>query len=199
MKKCYLLILSISITFLNIYGQPDIEKEIISGLIAEEFTPVIKESGINENKKILDQKDNCLIIISETYNQAIDLRTSPIGDFLKRELTNLDSCMLNDFVEKNQYTVKVPELCLDRIKVIYMAKTKWDEIMKEGGWSDYHKNYGPIPTINLSRPGINKNMNKAIIYYDAKSDKLGGSGFYLILEKVNNNWSIKEKIIAWRS
>jgi len=199
MKKCYLFILSITITFLNIYGQPDIEKEIISGLIAEEFSPVIDESGINENEKNLDQKDNCLIIISETYKQAIDLRTGPTGNFLKRELTNLDSCMLNDFAEKNQYTVKVPALCLDRIKIIYMAKGKWDEIMKEGGWSNYHNNYGHIPTINLSRPGINKNMNKALIYYDTKSDKLGGSGFYLILEKVNNNWIIKEKIISWRS
>ena len=42
-------------------------------------------------------------------------------------------------------------------------------------------------------------MNKGLIYYGAISDKLGGSGFYLILEKVNNKWIVKEKIISWRS
>jgi hypothetical protein len=199
MKKCYLFILSISIALLNSYGQSDIEKEIISGLLVEEFTPVINEPSLNENEKNLDQEDYCLIIISETYKQETDLRSGPTGNFLKSELTNLDSCMLNDFAEKNQYSVKIPELCLDRIKLIYIAKEKWNEIMKEGGWPSYHNNYGHIPTINISRPGINKNMNKALIYYDTKSGKLSGSGFYLILEKANNSWVIKEKIIAWRS
>ncbi len=80
-----------------------------------------------------------------------------------------------------------------------MSKKEWDEIIKGGGWAKYHSIYGYIPTISLSRPGINKNMNKALIYYGAISDKLGGAGFYLILEKIDSKWIIKEKIIAWRS
>jgi hypothetical protein len=71
--------------------------------------------------------------------------------------------------------------------------------MKQGYWKQYHNLYGYIPVINLSRPGINKNLDKAFIYYDAKSDKLGGSGFLITLAKVDNKWIIKEKIIAWKS
>lgn len=143
--------------------------------------------------------DNSIIILSETFTQTIDTEDDLLVKFLRTGLAGLDSCTMNDFFKKNQSSVKIPEFCLDQIKIIYMTKKEWNEIIKGGGWSRYHSIYGYIPTISLSRPGINEDMNKGLIYYDAISDKLGGSGFYLILEKVNNKWIVKEKIISWRS
>jgi hypothetical protein len=88
---------------------------------------------------------------------------------------------------------------LDKVKIKYLSQKEWNGIMEQGSWNQYHSIYGYIPTINLSRPGINESMNKAFIYYDAKSDKLGGAGFLITLEKVDNRWIVIERIIAWMS
>jgi len=189
----FTLFLSLSLSISN--DQTHIETEIIRDLIDAEFGSVTDESTIYD----IDQKDHCIIILSETFTQTIDTSMDSMGKFQKRGLTGLDSSTMNDFIKKNQSSVKITEFFLDQIKTIFMDKKKWDEIIKEGGWARYHSLYGYIPTISLSRPGINEKMNKAFIYYGAISDKLGGAGFYVLLEKVNNKWIIKDKIIAWRS
>jgi hypothetical protein len=179
--------------FYGAYGQTDVESEIISDLIEAEFGSVHEQSDPNENDK------NSIIVISETFIQTIDTSNISLMKFLKSGLTNLDSIMINDFIKKNQSSVNVPKFKIDQIKTIFMDRQKWDAKLKEGGWAGYHDTYGYIPTINVSRPGMNKIKKKAFIYYDVKSDKLGGAGFYLILENAADKWTIKEKIIAWRS
>lgn len=53
--------------------------------------------------------------------------------------------------------------------------------------------------IKISRPGLNSDMTKALIYYSSSSGGLSGAGFYLILEKVDNKWIVKESMLAWIS
>lgn len=202
MKNVYLLFLTFSIVYCSVHGQTAIEEEIISDLIEEEFGPVPAESVIhgNEQKKNLtDPKQSSIIIISESSIQTMDTRVDSLEKFQRIGLASLDLYTMNDFFKKNLSSTKITKFYLDKIKIIYMSQKEWDGIMEQGGWKQYHNNYGYIPTINLSRPGINESMNKAFIYYDAKSDKLGGAGFFIILEKVNNKWIVKEKIIAWMS
>ena len=118
MKKVYLFFLTFSIIIFSAHGQTDIEKEIISDLIEAEFGSVTDESSINGK----DQMDNSIIILSETFTQTIDTKDDPLGEFLRTELAGLDSCTMNDFFKKNQSSVKIPEFCLDQIKIIYMTK-----------------------------------------------------------------------------
>jgi asparagine synthetase A len=202
MKKGYLLFLTFSIVFCSVHGQTDIEKKIISDLIAEEFSPVPDESVINENgqkKNLTDQEESSIIIISESNTRTLDTRVDSLEEFHRIGLAGLDLYTMNDFFKKNQSSVKITKFYLDKIKIIYVSQKEWVKIMEQGGWAQYHSIYGYIPAINVSRPGINEKMNKAFIYYDAKSDKLGGAGFFIILENVNNKWIIKEKVIAWMS
>jgi hypothetical protein len=202
MKKVILLFLISPIVIFSVQGQTDIEKEIISYIIEEEFSPVPDESfteGNEQNKNIKDQEEISIVIISESRIQTFNSRFDSLEGFQNRGLASLDLYMMNDFFKKNKSSVKITEFSLDKIKIIYLSKEEWDGIMKQGYWKQYHNLYGYIPVINLSRPGINKNLDKAFIYYDAKSDKLGGSGFLITLAKVDNKWIIKEKIIAWKS
>ncbi len=202
MKNVILLFLTFPIVLFSVQGQTDIEKEIISYLIEEEFSPVSDESFIDENeqnKNLKDQEEVSIIIISESRIQTFDTRFDSLEIFQKRGLASLDLYTMNDFFKKNQSSIKIAKFSLDKIKIIYMSKDEWDGIMNQGGWKQYHSIYGYIPIINLSRPGINESLNKAVIYYDAKIDKLGGAGFLITLEKVDNKWIIKEKIIAWMS
>lgn len=202
MKNVILIFLTFTIVSFSVQGQTDIEKEIFSYLIEEEFSPVPDESIIegNEQNKILkDQEEISIVIISESRIQTFNTGFDSLEGFQKRGLPSLDLYTMNDFFKKNQNSIKIAKFSLSGIKIIYMSKDEWDGIMKQGSWKQYHSIYGYIPTINLSRPGINESMNKAFIYYDAKSDKLGGAGFLITLEKVDNKWIIKEKIIAWMS
>ncbi|MBN1186938.1 MAG: hypothetical protein JXB49_31970 [Bacteroidales bacterium] len=202
MKKAYLLFLIFLSVFFSVHGQTGIEIEIISDLITEEFSPAPDGSVKNENeqkKNLKNKKENSIIIISESFTNMIDTRVDSLEKLQRNGLAGLDLYTMNDFIKKNLSSVMIPEFHLDQIKIIYMSQKEYEEIMEQGGWNQYHKTYGFIPTITLSRPGINVSMNKAFIYYSAISDKLGGAGFYLVLEKVNNKWIIKEKIIAWMS
>lgn len=202
MKNVILLLLAFPTVMFTVQGQTDIEKEIISYLIEEEFSPVPDESftdGNEQNKNLKDQEEISIIIISESRIQTFITRFDSLERFQQRGLASLDLYTLNDFFKKNQTSIEIAKFSLDKINIIYMSPEEWDGIMKQGGWTQYHSLYGYIPVINVSRPGINESLNKAFIYYDAKSDKLGGSGFLITLEKVDNKWIIKEKIIAWMS
>lgn len=202
MQKVIMLFLIFQIVLFSVQGQTDIEKEIISSLIEEVFSPVSDESftdGNDQNKNLKDQEEISIVIISESCIQTFNARFDSLEGFQKRGLASLDLYAMNDFYEKNQSSVEITEFSLEKIKIIYLSKDEWDGIMKQGYWKHYHDLYGYIPVINLSRPGINESLDKAFIYYDEKSDKLGGSGFLITLEKVDDKWIIKEKIIAWKS
>jgi hypothetical protein len=202
MKNLFLLFLALQIGCINLQGQTDTEKEIISSLIEEEFSQDPDDSiedGNEENKNLRDQEEIDIVIILESRIQSIDTVFYSLAGFQKMGLASLDLNTMNDFYNKNQKSIQIKKFCSNEVKIKYLSQKEWNEIMDQGSWKHYHSIYGYIPTINLSRPGINEGMNKAFMYYDAKTDKLGGAGFYVMLEKVEEKWVIKEKIIAWRS
>lgn len=202
MKNLILLFLTFPIVLFNVQGQTDIEKEIFSCLINEEFSPAPDESSIDRNEQnnnLKDQEEISIIIISESYTQTFNTGFDSLERFQEMGLASLDLYTMNDFYTKNQGSIEIERFSLDKIKIIFMSQEEWDVILQQGSWKNNHKIYGNTPTIKLSRPGINVGQNKAFIYYDAKSDKLGGAGFLLTLEKVDNKWIINEKIILWRS
>jgi len=87
MQKVYLLFLSFSIVFFSVHGQTDIEKEIISYLIEEEFSPVPDESFIDGNeqdKNLKDQEEISIIIISESRIQTFNTGFDSLERFQKR-------------------------------------------------------------------------------------------------------------------
>jgi hypothetical protein len=51
----------------------------------------------------------------------------------------------------------------------------------------------------LSRPGINVKKNRALIYFEYSTDGLAGIGMYVILDKLNGKWLVKESMEVWES
>lgn len=184
------------------YGQIETEQEIISSVISAIIKQLSDEYKTNTDIQMVnpDYKNEALaIVIKETVTSAFHLEADSLAKYQRNGLSILDHFTLNDFFNKNRSSIIVDRITESENKIIYMSKNEWNNILHNGGWDNYHKTFGLIPTIKISRPGINQTKDRALIYYDTIIDKLGGSGFYLITEKVNKHWIVKETMIAWRS
>ena len=186
------------------FGQIDIENEIISALIKSEIKSTPNDTVFTRKgqiKKIKTFKTPDVIIVNETETFLFDPKVDSLGRF-KNETNGLPS-LENDtylnFIDKNKAKIQIDSVKNFSGTITYITKQAIENIFKQGGWDNYHKIYGFKPMIKISRPGLNSDMTKALIYYSSSSGGLSGAGFYLILEKVDNKWIVKESMLAWIS
>ena len=197
----------LTITFLTListsgFGQIDIENEIISALIKSEIKSLPNDTVFTrkgEIKKIKTYKDSDIILVNETETFLFDPIVDSLGFFKSNGLSSLELDCYTDFKEKNNSKIQIDSISNFKGIIKYISSTEIKEIFKQGGWENYHKSLGVKPLVKVSRPGLNYDKTKALIYYSSSIDGLGGAGFYLILEKLNGKWIVKETMWAWIS
>ena len=184
------------------FGQVDIENEIITDLIRSEFKQLPNDTIFNRNgqiKKINTFKKPEIVLQIETETYLFDPKWNSLEMFNKNGLSSLDSDCYSDFCEKNRLKVSIDSIDNFQGTISYFTKNETIGLYKQGGWDNYHKKFGNIPIVKVSRPGISIDKNKAFIYYSKSFDDLASAGFYVILERINNNWIIKKTKLAWIS
>lgn len=199
-----LLIFILTLICTGGFGQIRIENEIISALINSEIKSLPDDSVFNskgEIKRIKAYKRPDIILVIETETFLFDPKVDSLGRF-KNEvngLPSLDNDAYLDFIDKNKTKIQIDSVHNFPGTIAYVTRQEIENIFKQGGWDDYYKTYRFKPMIKISRPGLNKDMTQAFIYYSSSSGALSGAGFYLILEKVDNKWIVKESLLAWIS
>jgi hypothetical protein len=70
----------------------------------------------------------------------------------------------------------------------------------QSGWDIFYNHYPQAPGITtLSRVGFNAALDQALVYIGTQSNWLAGSGYYILLKKVNGAWSIDQRVMVWVS
>lgn len=199
-----LTIIVLTLIWTRGFGQTDIDNEIISALINSEIKSLPNDTVFNrkgEIKRIKTYQKPDILLVIETETFLFD----PVFDSFNRfknetnGLPSLDSLTYLDFIDKNKTKLQIDSIYGFQGEITYISKQEIDNIFKQGGWDNYHKTQGYKSIIKASRPGLNKNMTKAFIYYSITSDGLSGAGSYLILENIDGKWIVKESMIAWIS
>ena len=186
------------------FGQIDDDNEIISALIHSEIKSLPNDTIFNrkgEIKKIKTYKKPDIILVIETETFLFDPEVNSFDSFKNETngLPSLDSLTYRDFIDKNKTKLQIDSIYGFQGAISYISRQEIEDIFKLGGWDNYHKTFGFKPLVKVSRPGISNDNSKAFIYYSSSTDGLGGAGFYLILEKLDGKWIVKESMLAWIS
>lgn len=196
------IIIILTLIWTHGFGQINIDNEIISALINYEFKWLPNDTSFNKRGKIKQikiYKKPEIILIIETETFLFDPKVDSFDSFKTNGLPSLDNATYLDFIDKNKTKIQIDSIHCFQGTIAYISRQEIENIFKQGGWDNYHKTYGFKSMIKVSRPGLNNDKTKALVYYSSSSDGLSGAGFYLILEKVGNKWIVKESMLAWIS
>ena len=70
----------------------------------------------------------------------------------------------------------------------------------QSGWEIFYERYPQAPGITtLSRVGFNNLLDQALVYIGTQSNWLAGSGYYILLKKVDGAWNIDQRVMTWIS
>lgn len=136
-------------------------------------------------------------------DQETDSTTSTFIDNIKSKLASsnieYDSLTLLDYSIKNRAICYLSESLLKSpIKLISHKELNCYFSFQKSGWEKYYQKYpNSFGFLSFSRPGINTQLNKAIVEYGWYNGYQGGMGYLLLLEKVNNNWIVKNRVYMW--
>jgi hypothetical protein len=188
----------------NIIAQQKLENDIISSLINSEFkTPdpdtIYTRKGKIKKVKYFQVPD--IVLVRETQtNTRIHGNDSTIIEFLKKELPGFDIEIYNDFREKNLHPIIIDSINGYKGKIYYTSKADLNTLLDGGrGWMSFYRKYHYSPFVEVSRPGINKVQNKALVFFSQVHAPLGGSGVFLLLELESNDWIVKGWSLVWIS
>jgi hypothetical protein len=87
-------------------------------------------------------------------------------------------------------------------KCVLMAQDKLLAFFKKdsGRWKDFYKQFPQAQGISLlSRVGFDEKGDRALVYEGTMRDNLGGWGYFMLLERHDGVWSIKDRQMVWIS
>jgi len=125
-----------------------------------------------------------------------------IEDKLASENIVLDSLLKSDFLEKNEseFYLSNDISNFNTAHLISTAEFNCFFSVEYKGWENYYKKYPKSTGIHsFTRPGINDSGNQAIIEYGWQTNYDTGMGYFIILEKENNIWKVKNRFYTWAS
>lgn len=109
--------------------------------------------------------------------------------------------ILRNFEAKNSQPHPLKNLFEIKARYQLVSTAEMHELFLKGsGWEVFFERY-PLSKrlITLSAVGLNKAMDRALVYAGSQSGGKSGAGYYLFLDKENDAWVIKHKVEVWTS
>jgi hypothetical protein len=190
MKKLILksLITLISLLFIsNSYSQSNDDYEIITSIInsrLQEELNIRQDTIYNKKgqiKRIKSFKLSYIYLERYTNTELRQYQPDILFNYLSKYSSFLTSDIFNDFIQKNTLPVRI-----DSLKGIQL------EVRIGAGDYDVRN-----PVIGVSRPGINDNRDRALIYFSLLWGGRVGYGEYYLLQKTSKGWVIVERYTSW--
>lgn len=145
-------------------------------------------------KENYETSEIALSYLSRKHNEAFKdkLIQKPNLKIAMRDfLNNLD----------NQPKIKSENINIENIHITSISSKKYDSFFKKhdvgNGWKEIEKTYKTKLILEFSR--ITYNQNFACVYYSIHCGGTCGDGSVIILEKINNEWTILNIINLWES
>jgi hypothetical protein len=107
----------------------------------------------------------------------------------------------DDFHARNKTRVKIEG---GKIKTAFALVLLSDEsaaklVEGPGGWSGFHQTYPKSGISLVSRPGVNADHTKALLYVGTSCDSLCGGGSLVFLGRDGSEWKVLNKVTIWVS
>jgi len=178
---------------------------VYSAIYDWRLDPIIFKEEIQEIKKRRKErreeskKEGLKYPAAEVIAQKTD-KLSLVDEHIKEYLPNLDQGIVDDYLSKNKTSEIIENKLKTKLPYRTITHSEIQELEKNNTfWEKFRAKYPPGLLIGFSRVGFNSNKNKALVSYGWQSGDLAGQGYYLYLEKENNQWLIKKKVKTWLS
>jgi len=141
------------------------------------------------------------IVIVQASKTDLSLKHSYNWDYLIENYQTLDTSLVQIYSDLNETSVNFGEQFRSDTKdIILISSDELSYIFDNGGWEEFYNDYeNSYGYIRFSRIAINEDNTQAIFEIDHYYGNVGGNGSIVFLEKLDDNWSIKEVIPTWIS
>lgn len=124
------------------------------------------------------------------------------ADYIVENMPALQPETLDGFRQRNALSYLLNDRLTLSVPVVRISEREREEIFGEpgAGWDEFYRRYPGSPGLmELSRVGFNQGRTQALVYIGVQSHYLAGIGLYVLLEKENDRWIIREQVMAWIS
>jgi hypothetical protein len=171
-------------------------------------TPPVDQINVEEQAvyafllpKMYHNRGYVIMAATATSATGVD-NTAQTLDYVLQNMHGVASSTLDSFRARNDtsYPIRADmELGGPYTLLSQAAKNKIFS-QNQSGWDIFYNRYPQAPGITtLSRVGFNTTLDQALVYIGTQSNWLAGSGYYLLLKKVDQAWSIDQQVMVWVS
>lgn len=110
-----------------------------------------------------------------------------------------DSLLLDEYSEKNKdYYFLSSNLLGSNVRLMNSEELDCFLSFENSEWEKYYQKYpDSVGFFKFSRPGVNNQGDRAIVEYCWYNNYLAAMGYLVILEKIDSNWIITDRIDIW--
>jgi hypothetical protein len=142
-----------------------------------------------------------IVIDDETSLAAGGPTLSETLEFVQKELSGLTDEVVRDFTARNQQAYPLEPLLTLGVEHVLLSQQESDTIFKnQDAWDIFYRKFpNSQGRMSLSRVGFNSKRDIALVYVGNQSHWLAGAGYYVLLEKVDGQWVVKDETMTWIS
>jgi hypothetical protein len=113
----------------------------------------------------------------------------------------IESETLSDYRARNKQSHQLDQDFLLDVPYVLLSEAELAETFERGGgWNQFYKIYPNSQGImTLSRVGFNTQIDQALVYIGNQAGYLAGRGYYVLLTKEGDVWTVDNMIVAWIS
>lgn len=152
-------------------------------------------------KDVFD-KPSLLVMIERTNT---DYRDNPMLNTVlanvQKSLPSLSKAMIDNFHAKNKTRVPLKDSFTVSSERVFITDENLQTILKDRlDWKAFYEKYpNSQGVMTLSNVGFDSEMKRAFVYVANTRGSMNGVGFYIVLEKQDGVWRVKEKATGWMS
>ena len=128
--------------------------------------------------------------------------TTQTLDYVIQNMHSVDSATVVSFRSRNDAAYPIsPDMNIGGPYTL-LSQAGRQKIFGENqsGWEIFYERYPQAPGITtLSRVGFNNSLDQALVYFGTQSNWLIGSGYYILLKKLDGAWNIDQRVMTWVS
>ena len=143
------------------------------------------------------------VIMANTATSATGVdNTAQTLDYVLQNMHDVAPATLDSFRARNG-TAQIlrPDMQVGNPYTL-LSETARNQIFSQNqsGWDIFYYHYPQAPGLTtFSKVGFNANLDQALVYMGTQSNWTVGTGYYLLLKKVNGTWSIDQQVMIWVS
>jgi hypothetical protein len=147
------------------------------------------------------EQPEMIVIDDETSLAAGGPTLSETLEFVQKELSGLTDEVVRDFTARNQQAYPLEPLLTLGVEHVLLSQQESDTIFKnQDAWDIFYRKFpNSQGRMSLSRVGFNSKRDIALVYVGNQSHWLAGTGYYVLLEKVDGQWVVKDETMTWIS